>query len=55
VAKIVLGMNGYGGGHAQVEDQQGHCDRENAIAEGSDTFNALSGNTIVERWHRKGV
>jgi hypothetical protein len=55
VAKIVFRVDGLGGGDAQVEDEQGHGDGEDAVAEGGDAFDALSCNTIVERWHLSGV
>ncbi len=54
-AKVVLGVDGSGGGDMQVEDEQGHGDSEDSVAEGGDAFHTLSCNTVVERWHLSGV
>lgn len=48
VPEIVLGVDSLGGG-----DAQGHGDGEEAVAEGGDAFDALSGNAVVEGVHRK--
>jgi hypothetical protein len=53
VPEIVLGVDGFGGGDPQVEDEQGHGDGEEAVAEGGDAFDTLSGNAVVEGVHRK--
>jgi hypothetical protein len=50
-AEIVLGVDGFGGGDAEVEDEQRHGDGEDAVAEGGDAFHALTGNTVVEGVH----
>ena len=55
VPEIVLGVDGFGGGDAQVEDEQGHGDGEEAVTEGGDAFDTLSGNAVVEGMHRKEV
>ena len=55
VAEIVLGVDSFGGGDAKVEDEQGHGDGEDSVAEGGDAVDALSCNTIVEGWHLSGV
>ena len=49
----MLGVNGGGGGYAEVEDEQGHGDGEEAVAEGGEAFDTLSGNAVVEGVHRK--
>jgi hypothetical protein len=46
-------VDGCGGGDAQVEDEQGHGDGEEAVTESGEAFDALSGNAVVERVHRK--
>jgi len=40
-------------GDAEVEDEESHGHGKDAVAERGETFDALSGNTIVEGWHRK--
>jgi len=40
-------VDGCGGGDAQVEDEQGHGDGEEAVAEGGDAFDTLPGNAVV--------
>src|SRR5271156_733669 len=50
-AEVVLGVNGFGGGDAKVEDEQGHGHGEDSVAEGSDALDALSGNAVVESVH----
>jgi len=50
-AKIVLGVNRFGGGDAKVENEQGHGYGEDAVAERGDAIDALTGNTVVERVH----
>ncbi len=55
VAEIVFGVDSSGGGDAKVEDEQGHGDGEDSVAEGGDAVDALSCNTIVERGHLSGV
>ena len=50
--EIALGMDSFGRGHAQVEHQQGHGYGEDAVAQGGETFDTLSGNAVVEGWHR---
>lgn len=52
VPKIALGVDRFGSRHAQVEHEQGHGHREDAVAEGCETLHALSGNTVVKGWHR---
>ncbi len=51
--EIVFGMNGLSGGDPQVEHEKRHGNRENAVAEGCEAFDALSGNAVVEGMHRK--
>jgi hypothetical protein len=46
-------VDGFAGGDVEVEDEQGHGDGENAIAEGGEALDALSGNTVVQGWHRR--
>src|SRR5579863_6892436 len=53
VPEIVLGVDGLGGGDAQVENEQGHGDGEETVAEGGDAVHILSGNAVVEGVHRK--
>ena len=55
VAEVVFGVDGFGGGDAKVEDEQGHGHGEDSVAEGGDAFHTLSCNTVVERWHLSGV
>lgn len=50
--EIALGMNGFAGGHTQIENEQGHRYREDSVAQRCKAFYALSGNTVVEGWHR---
>jgi hypothetical protein len=50
-AEIVLGVDGFGGGDAQVEDQQRHGDGEDAVAEGGDALHTLPCNAVVEGTH----
>ncbi len=54
-AEIVFGVDGFGGGDAEVEDEQGHGDGEYAIAEGGDAFDALSCNAVIQGRHLTGV
>jgi len=49
--EIVFGVNGFGGGDAEVEDKQRHGDGEDAVAECGNAFHALTGNTVVEGVH----
>lgn len=51
VAKVVLGVNGFGGGDTQVEDQQRHGDGEDTVAEDGDALHTLTCNAIVEGVH----
>ena len=53
VPEIVLGMDGFGSGNAEVEHEQGHGDGEEAVTEGGEAFDALSGNAVVQGVHRK--
>lgn len=48
MAQVVLGVNGFGGGNVEVENQERHGDGEDAVTEGSNAIDALSGNTVVE-------
>ena len=50
-AEVMLGVYGFGRGDAEVEDEQGHGDGKDSVAESGDAFNALSGNAVVERAH----
>lgn len=54
-AEVVLGVDGLGGGDAEVENEQGHGDGEDAVAESGDALDVLTGNTVVERVHPKEV
>ena len=54
-AEVVFGVDGFGGGDTQVEDEQSHGHGEDAVAEGGDAFYALTGNTVVEGRHPRGV
>jgi hypothetical protein len=51
--EVVLGMNGFAGGDAEVEHQQGHGYGEDAVAEGGETLDTFSCNAVVERVHQK--
>ena len=51
--EIALGVDGFDGGDAEIEHEQSHGDGEDAVAEGGEAFDALSGNTVVEGVHRK--
>ena len=42
----------FAGGNTEVEDEQCHGDGEDAVTESGETLDTLSGNTVVERWHR---
>ena len=53
VLEIALRVYGFDGGDAEIEHEQGHGDGEDAVAEGGEAFDALSGNTVVEGVHRK--
>jgi hypothetical protein len=48
-------VDGFGGGDAKVEDEQGHGDGEDSVAEGGDAFHALTCNAVVEGRHLTGV
>ncbi len=50
-AKVVLGVDSFGGGDTEVEDEEGHGDGEDAVAEGSDAVDILTGNAVVEGAH----
>src|ERR1700678_659157 len=50
-AEVVPGVDGFGGGNAKVEDEQGHGAGEDSVAERGDAFDALSGNAVVESVH----
>lgn len=50
-AEVVLRVDRGGGGDAKVEDQEGHGYGEDAVAEGGEAFDALTGNAVVERMH----
>ena len=54
-AEVVLGVDSFGGGDAKIEDEQGHGDGEDAVAEGGDAFDALTCNAVVEGGHPTGV
>ncbi len=54
-AKVVLGVDGFGGGDAKVENEQSHGDGEDTVAEGGDAFDVLTGNMVVEGVHQRGV
>jgi len=49
--EIVLRVDSIGGGDMKVENEQGHGDGEDADTESGKAFDALSGNTVVERAH----
>lgn len=51
--EIVLGVDGFAGGNPEIEDEEGHGHGEYAIAERGKAFDGLSGNAVVERWHRR--
>lgn len=44
-------MDCVSGGDAKVEDKEGHGHGEDAVTEGGEAFDTLSGNTVVERAH----
>ncbi|HEX7158959.1 MAG TPA: hypothetical protein VF214_08100 [Edaphobacter sp.] len=50
-AEVVLAVHGFGSGNFQVEHEQGHGDGEDAVAEGSEAFDALSGDLVVGGGH----
>lgn len=47
----MFGVDSVGGGDAEVEDEKGHGDGEDAVTEGGDAVDALSCNTVVEGVH----
>ncbi len=47
----MLGVNSFGGGDAEVEDQERHSDGEDTVAEGGDALHTLTCNAIVEGMH----
>lgn len=49
--QVVFTMNSLGGGHSEVEHQERHRHGKNAIAQGRETFNALTGDFIVRELH----
>jgi hypothetical protein len=51
--EIVLAVNGFGGWDAEIEHQQSHGDGEDAVTEGGQTLDTLSGNAVVQGAHRK--
>src|SRR5579872_2726279 len=51
VPQVVLGMNRFRRRNAQIEHQQRHGNGENSVTQRGETFDALSGNTVVERRH----
>jgi len=53
LAEVVLGVNSFGGGDAEVENEQGHGHGEDAVAEGGEAFDVLTGNAVVERVHQR--
>jgi len=48
-------VDGFCGGDAKVEDKQGHGNGKDTVTESGEAFDALSGNTVVERAHRNEV
>jgi hypothetical protein len=51
--EVAFGVNGFGSWQAKIEREQGHGHGEDAIAECGQALDTLSGNTVVERVHRK--
>ena len=50
-AKVVFRVNSFGGGDAEVEDQERHSDGEDAVAEGGDALHTLTCNAVVQGVH----
>ena len=48
VPEIALGVDGFGGGDAKIEHEQGHGHGEDAVAEGGQAFDTFSCNAVVE-------
>ena len=46
--EIALGVNGFGGGDAEIEHEQGHGHGEDAVTEGGEAFDTFSCNAVVE-------
>ena len=51
--EVMLGMNGFAGGDAEVKHEKGHGYGEDAVAEGSETLDIFSCNAVVERVHQR--
>ena len=51
--EIALVMNGVQGGHAQIEDEHGHGEGEDAVAESGQPLDALSGDAVVAGLHER--
>lgn len=51
--EIALGVDGIGGGNAKIEDEEGHGYGENAVVEGGEALDVLSGNAVLEGRHRR--
>jgi len=51
VPQIALGVHRVVGGNAEIEHEQCHGHGEDAVAEGGQAFDALSGNAVVKRVH----
>jgi hypothetical protein len=54
-AEVVLGVGSFRGGHAKIENLQGHSDGEDAVSESGKAFDVFSCNAVVEGVHRMGV
>ncbi len=50
-AKVVLRVDGFGGGDAQVEDEERHGYGEDAVAKGGDALHTLTCNAVVQGVH----
>jgi hypothetical protein len=53
VPQILLAVNSIGGGDAQVEHEERHGHGENAVAKGGEALDALAGDLIAVRGHRR--
>jgi hypothetical protein len=55
VLEIAIGVDCFGGGYVEVEDQESHGDGEDAVTEGGNAVDRLSCNPVVKGGHRSGV
>ena len=48
-------MDGVAGEDVEIEHEESHGHGNDAVTQGGEALDALSGNTVVQRVHRKGV